>query len=55
MRGSAKFFPWIFDGADPVERSAVLTMPPPPVRVLCQYVMGAALPAEGCDDVGASS
>jgi len=38
MRGSAKFFPWIFDGADPVERSAVLTMPPPPVRVLCQYV-----------------
>jgi hypothetical protein len=38
MRGSAKFFPWIFDGADPVERSAVLTMPPPPVRALCQYV-----------------
>jgi hypothetical protein len=38
MRGSAKFFPWIFDGAEPVERSAVLTVPPPPVRVLCQYV-----------------
>jgi hemerythrin-like domain-containing protein len=38
MRGSAKFFPWIFDGADPVERAAVLTMPPPPVRVLCRYV-----------------
>ena len=38
MRGSAKFFPWIFDGAEPVERSAVLTIPPPPVRVLCQYV-----------------
>jgi hemerythrin-like domain-containing protein len=37
MRGSAKFFPWIFDGADPVERRAVLTMPPPPVRVLCRY------------------
>jgi Hemerythrin HHE cation binding domain len=38
MRGSAKFFPWIFDGADPVERRAVLTIPPPPVRILCQYV-----------------
>jgi hypothetical protein len=38
MRGSAKFFPWIFDGAAAVERRAVLTMPPPPVRVLCQYV-----------------
>ncbi len=38
MRGSAKFFPWIFDTADPVERKAVLSMPPPPVRVLCQYV-----------------
>jgi Hemerythrin HHE cation binding domain len=38
MRGSAKFFPWIFDGADPVERSAVLMIPPPPVRALCQYV-----------------
>jgi hypothetical protein len=38
MRGSAKFFPWIFDGANPVERSAVLTMPPPPVRALCRYV-----------------
>jgi hemerythrin-like domain-containing protein len=38
MRGSARFFPWIFDGADPVERKAVLNMPPPPVRVLCQYV-----------------
>jgi len=38
MRGSAKFFPWIFDGADPVERSAVLMIPPPPVRTLCQYV-----------------
>ena len=24
MRGSARFFPWIFDGADPVEREAVL-------------------------------
>jgi hypothetical protein len=38
MRGSARFFPWIFDGAAPVERAAVLTMPPPPVRVLCRYV-----------------
>jgi hemerythrin-like domain-containing protein len=38
MRGSARFFPWIFDGADPVERNAVLSMPPPPVRVLCRYV-----------------
>jgi iron-sulfur cluster repair protein YtfE (RIC family) len=38
MRGSAKFFPWIFDTANPVERKAVLSMPPPPVRVLCQYV-----------------
>ncbi len=38
MRGSAKFFPWIFDTADPVERKAVLSMPPPPVRVLCHYV-----------------
>jgi len=38
MRGSAKFFPWIFDGANPVERKAVLGMPPPPVRVLCTYV-----------------
>ena len=38
MRGSARFFPWIFDDADPVERKAVLSMPPPPVRVLCQYV-----------------
>lgn len=37
MRGSARFFPWIFDGADPVERKAVLSMPPPPVRVLCKY------------------
>ena len=37
MRGSARFFPWIFDGADPVERQAVLSMPPPPVRVLCRY------------------
>jgi iron-sulfur cluster repair protein YtfE (RIC family) len=36
MRGSARFFPWIFDGADPVERIAVLSMPPPPVRVLCR-------------------
>jgi hemerythrin-like domain-containing protein len=35
MRGSARFFPWIFDGADPVERQAVLSMPPPPVRILC--------------------
>lgn len=38
MRGSAKFFPWIFDTANPIERKAVLSMPPPPVRVLCQYV-----------------
>jgi hypothetical protein len=38
MRGSARFFPWIFDGAAPVERGAVLNMPPPPVRVLCRYV-----------------
>jgi hypothetical protein len=38
MRGSARFFPWIFDGADPVERHAVLSMPPPPVRILCRYV-----------------
>jgi iron-sulfur cluster repair protein YtfE (RIC family) len=38
MRGSARFFPWIFDGADAVERNAVLGMPPPPVRVLCRYV-----------------
>ena len=38
MRGSARFFPWIFDGADPVERQAVLSMPPPPVRMLCRYV-----------------
>jgi iron-sulfur cluster repair protein YtfE (RIC family) len=38
MRGSASFFPWIFDGADAVERTAVLKMPPPPVRVLCRYV-----------------
>lgn len=38
MRGSARFFPWIFDGAEPVERQAVLGMPPPPVRMLCQYV-----------------
>ena len=36
MRGSARFFPWIFDGADPTERTAVLAMPPPPVRVLCK-------------------
>jgi hemerythrin-like domain-containing protein len=38
MRGSARFFPWIFDGADPLERDAVLSMPPPPVRVLCRQV-----------------
>ncbi len=38
MRGSAKFFPWIFDTANPIERKAVLSMPPPPVRVLCRYV-----------------
>jgi hypothetical protein len=38
MRGSARFFPWIFDSADPVERAAVLSMPPPPVRLLCRYV-----------------
>jgi iron-sulfur cluster repair protein YtfE (RIC family) len=37
MRGSARFFPWIFDGADPGERTAVLQMPPPPVRLLCKY------------------
>lgn len=35
IRGSAQFFPWIFDGAQPVERDAVLSLPPPPVRVLC--------------------
>jgi hemerythrin-like domain-containing protein len=38
MRGSARFFPWIFDGASPIERGAVLSMPPPPVRVLCRLV-----------------
>jgi hypothetical protein len=38
MRGSAQFFPWIFEGAASVERAAVLQLPPPPVRVLCQYV-----------------
>jgi len=38
MKGSAKFFPWIFDGASPVERTAVLSMPPPPVRILSTYV-----------------
>jgi iron-sulfur cluster repair protein YtfE (RIC family) len=38
MRGSARFFPWIFDGAAAVERQAVLSMPPPPVRVLCGRV-----------------
>jgi hypothetical protein len=38
MRGSAQFFPWIFDGADPVERAAVLSMPPPPVRIICGAV-----------------
>ena len=38
IRGSARFFPWIFEGADPVERKAVLSMPPPPVRILCQHV-----------------
>jgi iron-sulfur cluster repair protein YtfE (RIC family) len=38
MRGSARFFPWIFDGADPQERRAVLSMPPPPVRILSRYV-----------------
>jgi hypothetical protein len=38
MRGSASFFPWIFDGAAPVERTAVLSVPPPPVRVLCARV-----------------
>jgi hemerythrin-like domain-containing protein len=38
MRGSAAFFPWIFDGADPIERAAVLSMPPPPVRLLSRYV-----------------
>ncbi len=38
MRGSARFFPWIFDGAQPVEHDAVLSMPPPPVRILCRYV-----------------
>jgi hemerythrin-like domain-containing protein len=38
MRGSARFFPWIFDEADPVECKAVLSMPPPPVRVLCRYI-----------------
>jgi hypothetical protein len=38
MRGSARFFPWIFDGADAVERNAVLSMPPPPIRLLSRYV-----------------
>ncbi len=38
MRGSARFFPWIFDGAQAAEHDAVLSMPPPPVRVLCRYV-----------------
>ncbi len=38
MRGSARFFPWIFDGAQPVERQAVLSMPPPPVRLLCRFI-----------------
>lgn len=38
MRGSARFFPWIFDGADPQERAAVLSMPPPPVRILSGHV-----------------
>jgi iron-sulfur cluster repair protein YtfE (RIC family) len=38
LRGSAHFFPWIFDGAAAVDRRAVLTMPPPPVRVLCRRV-----------------
>jgi hemerythrin-like domain-containing protein len=38
MRGSARFFPWIFDGADPLERAAVLQMPPAPVRFLCGRV-----------------
>ncbi len=38
MRGSAQFFPWIFEGAVPVERTAVLSLPPPPVRVLCRYI-----------------
>jgi hypothetical protein len=38
IRGSAQFFPWIFDGATAVDRKAVLSMPPPPVRMLCQYV-----------------
>jgi hemerythrin-like domain-containing protein len=38
MRGAARFFPWIFDGAEAVERDAVLRMPPPPVRLLCGYV-----------------
>ena len=38
MRGAARFFPWIFDGAKPEERRAVLSMPPPPVRILSRYV-----------------
>jgi iron-sulfur cluster repair protein YtfE (RIC family) len=38
IRGSAHFFPWIFEEADPVDRQAVLKMPPPPVRILCRYV-----------------
>jgi hypothetical protein len=38
MRGSATFFPWIFDDANPLECKAVLSMPPPPVRVLCRYM-----------------
>jgi len=38
IRGSARFFPWVFDGAQSVERQAVLSMPPPPVRLLCRFV-----------------
>ncbi|MGH9047318.1 MAG: hemerythrin domain-containing protein [Acidimicrobiales bacterium] len=38
MRGSARFFPWIFERADPVERRAVLDMPPAPVRILSRYL-----------------
>jgi hemerythrin-like domain-containing protein len=38
MRGAARFFPWIFDGADSGEREHALRMPPAPVRFLCRYV-----------------
>ena len=51
MRGSAKFFPWIFDTADPVERKAVLSMPPPPVQGPLPVHVGAALHPQGGEDL----